>query len=78
MQFYDNDYFRPAKTGEYYAISKGGSHRLINYSTKYGMWNVREDPDQFYPEHDMTDVIVCWAFPPKTDQALLHMMKRED
>lgn len=78
MQFYDNKHFRPSKSGEYYAITAVGGHYILNYSTKHRMWNVRDDADQFYPENDMTDAVVCWAFCPKTDQALLNMVKRED
>ena len=78
LQFYDTKYFRPNKAGPYYCITDVGTHYLLDYSTRYNQWNVRDDPELYDPSTDMTDSVVCWAFCPKTDQILLNMMGRED
>lgn len=75
MQFYDNSKIRPAKSGEYYAITEGGSHIILGYSSVHHAWNVRDDKDLYDPETEIK--VACWAFKPKTDQALLNMVPKE-
>lgn len=77
LQFYDNKNFRPSKTGQYYCITEAGSHYILDYSARFNQWNVRNDPELYDPSTDMTDDVVCWAFCPRTDHALLNMIKKE-
>jgi len=53
MQFYDNSKIRPAKSGEYYAITEGGSHMILGYSSVHQAWNVRDDKDLYDPETEI-------------------------
>lgn len=75
MQFYDNAKLRPAKSGEYYAITNNGSHMVLNFSIVHQAWNVRDDKDLY--DQDTEIKVACWAFEPKTDQVLLDMIPKE-
>lgn len=76
LQFYDNKYFRPRESGEYYCITETGRHKFLDYSAKYQAWNADDDPDLYDPSVEIK--VICWAYKPKTDQILLNMMGRED
>lgn len=71
MTFYLDSIARPAKSGEYYVITEGGTHKLLPYSAEHHAWNVR-DNELYDADLKMTS-IYCWACKPKTHKVLLSL-----